>query len=374
MSFSDAIDSQTGASAGNAPAARDSRVYQAQYTRYFFHKIIFMFSLFIALILLTGYVVTLGPFKITMPQVYAAVADRFFPGFFEVSANVTQIVWNIRLPRIIGAVVAGLGFGACGAVMQAVLMNPLASPFTLGISAGAQFGVAVAAVTGLGILGGPYLLIGNAFFFAMLCSGFIIALSLIKGASSETLILAGIAVNYFFTAMSQLFKYFATDEQLRAMVGWGMGDLSAFSWSRFPLILGILVVCIPILMLKAKDLNIMTTGDETAKSLGLNANRLRLITMTTASLLIGAIVCFTGTIGFIGLVSPHMARIIIGVDHKLLIPTSSIIGALVLLCADAVGLNVIGPTIIPTGIMTSLLGVPFFLWLILKGKRREFWS
>jgi ABC-type Fe3+-siderophore transport system permease subunit len=124
---------------------------------------------------------------------------------------------------------------------------------------------------------GPYLLIGNAFVFAFLCSSFIIGLAAIKGATSETLILAGIAVNYFFSAMSQLFNYFADDEQLRLMSSWGMGSLSAFSWNKIPLIFGVFAVCIPLLMLKAWDLNIMTAGDETAKSIGVDANRVRII-------------------------------------------------------------------------------------------------
>jgi iron complex transport system permease protein len=258
--------------------------------------------------------------------------------------------------------------------MQAVLMNPLASPFTLGISAGAQFGVAFAAVFGVGLFGGPYLLIGNAFFFAMACSFFIIMLSFYRGATSETLVLAGIAINYFFTAMSSLFKYFATDEQLRLMVSWGMGDLASFSWSRFPLLLCILLVCVPILWFKGRDLNIMTVGEESAKSLGVNTNRVRIETMIVSSLLVAAIVCFTGTIGFIGLVAPHMARLIIGVDHRYLLFASGTLGALILLAADAVGMNAITPTVIPTGIMTSLLGVPFFIWLIIKGKKKEYWS
>jgi iron complex transport system permease protein len=257
--------------------------------------------------------------------------------------------------------------------MQAVLKNPLASPFTLGISSGANFGVAVAAVIGVGVIGGPYLLVGNAFLFAMLCALFIIALASFKGATSETLILAGIAINYLFSSLSDLFRYFATDEQLRVMVSWGMGDLSAFSWTNFFLLLAIFIIATPLLYLKANDLNIMAIGDENAKSLGIDANRVRLFSMLLSSLLIATIVCFTGTIAFIGLVAPHMARMVIGSDHKYLLPASGLLGALVLISADVIGMNIVSPTIIPTGIMTSLLGVPFFMYLILKRKRKEFW-
>lgn len=337
-------------------------------------KIVFILVLAAAIVLVTGVIITLGPLEISFTKVYAVLIDGIYPGLFEVGDQVHQVVWRIRLPRLAGAIVAGFGFGICGCAMQAVLMNPLASPFTLGISAGAQFGVAFAAVFGMGFFGGPYLLIGNAFIFAMGCSVFIMVLSLYRGATSETLVLAGIAVNYFFTAMSSLFKYFATDEQLRLMVSWGMGDLASFSWNRFPLLLTILAVCVPLLWLKGRDLNIMTVGEESAKCLGINTNRVRIETMTIASLLVAGIVCFTGTIGFIGLVAPHMARLIIGVDHKYLLVASGMLGALILLVADAVGMNAILPTVIPTGIMTSLLGVPFFIWLILKGKKKEYWT
>jgi iron complex transport system permease protein len=347
---------------------------QEAHDKFVFEKTFFMVAILLLIILLIGIIITLGPLDISVVEVYCALLDRFYPNYFNVEKLTGQVIWNIRFPRIIGGIMAGFGFGICGCVMQAVLKNPLASPFTLGISAGSQFGIALAAVLGVSVLGGPYLLIGNAFVFALLCSVFIIALSAIKGATSETLILAGIAVNYFFSAMSQLFKYFASDEQLRLMTTWGMGDLAAFSWNKFPLILTVFVICIPLLTMKAWDLNLMTVGDETAKSIGVNANSVRIFIMVVSSLVVATIVCFTGTIGFIGLVAPHMARMVIGGDHRFLIPASGILGAFVLVGADGVAMNIIAPTIIPTGIMTSVLGVPFFMYLILKGRRREFWS
>jgi iron complex transport system permease protein len=347
--------------------------HQTEYRHYIGRKLIIMGFLLFLVIFLTAFIVTLGPLEISVVEVYQILLAKFLPGYFDTAGLQSQIVCNIRLPRIIGGLMAGFGLGICGCVMQAVLKNPLASPFTLGISAGAHFGVAIAAVLGVGVIGGPYLLIGNAFVFSMLCALFIIALSSFKGATSETLILAGIALNYLFSSLSSLLQYFATDEQLRVMVSWGMGDLSAFSWCNFHLILWIFLICTPLLYLKAKDLNIMTIGDENAKSLGIDANRVRMLGMLIASLLTATIVCFTGTIAFIGLVAPHMARMLIGSDHKYLFPAAGIMGALILISADATGMNIIRPTIIPTGITSSLLGVPFFMYLILKKKRKEFW-
>ncbi len=355
---------------------RNERLESAkkEYQRLRFRKIGFLWGILALIILAVGYIVTLGPLGLTIPQVYETLLARFLPQFINLDPVLEQVVWNIRFPRILGGIFAGFGFGICGCVMQAVLKNPLASPFTLGISSGAHFGVAIAAVFGISVIGGAYLLIANAFLFAMLCSLFIVSLAAWKGATSETLILAGIAVNYLFSSLSQLMAYFANDEQLRLMSLWGMGDLSAFSWNKFGLFLGIFIICTPILLSKAQDLNLMTIGDDSAKSLGVDANRVRMLTMMVSSVLIATIVCFTGTIGFIGLVSPHIARMLIGTDHRILILASGVLGACLLIAADAIAMNIIGPTIIPTGIMTALLGVPFFMYLVLKGKRKEFWQ
>ncbi len=256
--------------------------------------------------------------------------------------------------------------------MQAILRNPLASPFTLGISSGAGFGVSLAVVLNFGFFGGMYLIIGNAFIFAMLCSGFILGLASIKGATAEMMILAGIALNYMFNAVSRLFKYFASEQELKEMSFWGMGDLGRFSWSEIQLVLIIVAICTFVLLLKAWDLNVMTVGDETAKSLGVDSARLRIIVMLASSLLIAGIVSFTGFIGFVGLVGPHMARMVIGGDHRFLLPASGLLGGVILVGSDTVARRIIAPVILPVGTMTAILGVPFFLYLILK-RRREYW-
>jgi len=342
--------------------------------RFKFMRLFFVLSIAALLVLLTGFIITLGPLNISVADAYSALLARFWPDYFHVETLTSRVVWNIRFPRIVGGIMAGFGLGICGCVMQAVLKNPLASPFTLGITAGAQFGISIAAVIGVSIFGGPYFIIGNAFVCALFCSLFIIALAAIKGATSENLVLAGIAVNYFFTAISQLLKYFASDEQLRLMTNWGMGDLAAFSWANSRLLLAVFVICFPLLLSKSWDLNIMTAGDEAAKSIGVDAEKTRIFIMIVTSLLVATIVCFMGTIAFVGLVAPHMARMVIGGDHRFLIPASGVLGGLVLMSADAVGMNMIAPTIIPTGIMTSIVGVPFFMYLMMKGKRKEFWT
>jgi iron complex transport system permease protein len=337
-------------------------------------KILFILILAGIIVLAAGIIITIGPMPISVPEVYFTIINRFIPDLFSITRTMDNVVWQIRMPRIAGAILVGFGLAICGCVMQAVLKNPLASPFTLGISSGAQFGVSLAAVFGITLLGGPYLLIGNAFLFALLCSGIIIALSGLKGATSETMILAGIAINYLFQATNQLFTYIANDEQRTLMSVWGMGSISGLNWHSIMLIGIVSIVCLPLLYSKAWDLNVMTVGDESAKSMGVDADRVRLFIMVVSSLLVSVLVAFVGVIGFIGLVAPHIGRMILGSDHRYLILAAGGIGAALLLLADVISVNLLAPTVIPTGIVMSMIGVPFFLYLILRGKRKEYWS
>ena len=344
------------------------------HARSIWRKLLFLGALMLVLILAATVIITLGQVPMTLREVYMTLLGRMIPGAFRIDPLVDHVVWQIRMPLIAGTLISGFGLGACGCVMQAVLKNPMASPFTLGISSGAHFGISLAAVFGITLLDGPYFLVGNAFLCAILCSGFIIALSALRGATSETLILAGIAVNYLFQAANQLFSYIADDEQRTIMSFWGMGSLSDLNWHSIWFLGGISLICLPILYGKAWDLNLMTVGDESAKSMGVNANGIRMFVMVVSSLLVAAIVAFIGVIGFIGLVPPHIARILIGNDHQYLIPASGGIGGALLLIANAVSMNILGGVVIPVGIIMSMIGIPLFLYLIVKGKRREFWA
>ena len=347
---------------------------QEEFSKFIWRKIVFLISLPIVIFLITGISAALGSADITVWDAYAAILHKipFLSNYFHTSWLADICVWHLRLPRIVWGITAGFGLGIAGAAMQAILRNPLASPFTLGISSGAGFGVSLAIVLNLGFFGGVYLVIGNAFIFSLLCCGIILGLASIRGGTSEILILAGIALNYIFSAMSQLFKYFATEQELKEMSFWGSGDLGVFSWPELSLVLVVYLFCVPLLMLKSWDLNVMTAGDDTAKSLGVDTGRLRIVVMTVSSLLIASIVCYTGTIGFVGLVAPHMSRMLIGGDNRFQLPASGLLGAVILVGADTVARRIIAPVILPVGILTAILGVPFFLYLILK-RRREYW-
>ena len=284
------------------------------------------------------------------------------------------IVWLIRLPVAVMAVVVGASLGLAGGEMQTILDNPLASPYTLGISAAAGFGAGLALILGVGVI--PFaehiLVPVNAFVFSMLTSLVIYALAKVKNASSETIVLTGIAMLFLFNALNALLQYHASLEELQAMVFWLFGSLMKSDWTKVWIAAGVLVVIIPLIIKDAWSLTALRLGDQKARSLGANVEKLRLRTMIYISILTAASVCFVGTIGFIGLVAPHIARMIVGEDQRFFFPCSALGGAL-LLSGASVGSKLIVPgAVYPIGIITAFIGVPFFLSIIL-GKRKRYW-
>jgi iron complex transport system permease protein len=340
-----------------------------QYRQAVKQKMLFFFVLAMAISLLAGASAILGEADIGIADVSSCILARFFPGQYHATAFTDMIVWDLRLHRILMGIVAGAGLGVSGAVMQGILKNPLASPFTLGISSAASFGAALAIILGAGIAAGSWLVIGNAFSFAILSALAVYLLARYKGISSETMILAGIAIMYLFTALTSFLQYAGHSDQVHEVVFWMMGSLGRSSWERVAMVLAIFVICLPYLILKSWDLNSLAAGDETAQSLGVNAEKTRVIFMMLSSLITASIICFTGTIGFIDLVAPHIARMVIGGDHRFLLPGSALLGSLLLLGADTMSRIILAPAILPVGIMTSFLGVPFFMYLFLQRQR-----
>jgi iron complex transport system permease protein len=265
-----------------------------------------------------------------------------------------------------------MGLSVAGAAMQGILKNPMASEFTLGISSAACFGAALAIVMGAGFVGGEYLVVGNAYIFTLLASFTVYGLAKYKGITPETFILAGIVIMYIFPVMTSLLQYAGNAEQAQEVVFWMMGSLDKASWDKLGIITGVLALCLPYLLITSWDINAIGAGDETAKSLGVNVERTRVISMILGSLITASIICFTGTIGFIGLVAPHITRMAIRGDHRFLLPGAALVGALFLLGADTLARTILAPVILPVGIMTSFVGVPFFVYLFMK-RRKEFW-
>jgi iron complex transport system permease protein len=299
---------------------------RAEYQKFIGKKMLFLISLIFGIILLAGYAATRGSADISVLDVYKTIIARFLPGHFETTWFSDTIVWGLRLHRILLAIVGGIGLAIAGAVMQGILKNPLASPFTLGIASAAGFGAALAIVMGAGFVGGEYLIIGNAFIFTLLASMSVYGLAKYKGITPETMVLAGIAIMYLFSAMTSFLQYVGHAEQVQEVVFWMMGSLGRSSWDKVWIVTAVIVASFPYLLLKSWDINALGTGDETAKSLGVNVEKTRVICMVLVSVITASVICFTGTIGFIGLVAPHITRMVIGGDHRFLLPASALVG------------------------------------------------
>jgi iron complex transport system permease protein len=353
-------------------SASEKPVLKEIYSKFVGKKLIFIALCIIGIVLLAGVAATLGSANLTVTDVYTAILAKFFPQHFETSWFSDTIVWGLRLHRILMAIVAGMGLGVAGAVMQGVLKNPLASPFTLGISSAASFGASLAIILGAGFVGGEYLIIGNAFIFTVISTMVVYGLAKYKGITPETIILAGIAMMYLFDAMTSLLQYMGKAEQVQEVVFWMMGSLGRSSWEKVGIEATVLCLALPYLLIKSWDINALGAGDETAKSLGVNVERIRVVSMLLSSLITASIISFTGTIGFIGLVSPHITRMVIGGDNRFLLPASALVGAILLLGADTLARTILAPVILPVGIMTAFLGVPFFVYLFMS-RRKEFW-
>ena len=287
------------------------------------------------------------------------------------------IVVGFRLPRILLAVLTGISLAVAGTVMQGVLRNPLVSPFTLGLSSAASFGAAVAIVLGPAVLGPLAAGIGDDGFIILLAflSGWlsmllVYSISRSRGTSQSMLILAGVVIGYIFQAGVLAMKYLSTNDRLRDLVVWLMGGMWGASWSSVLILAPVTLVCVIILEMKAWDLNALASGDEVAKSLGINVGRLRLYSLMVATFAASCCLAFTGIIGFIGLMAPHICRMLIGNDHRYLIPCSALLGASILLVSDTVARTILSPVEIPVGIIMYIIGGIFFLFLILRGRGR----
>lgn len=343
-----------------------------EYDRFVWRKVLFLSLLLFSIGFLVAAAATIGPIALSIEDIYKTILSRFASELFEINETSSIVIWNIRLPRILMGLVAGFGLGIAGAVMQGILRNPLASPYTLGISSGAGFGAALAIIFGAGLVGGEYLIVVNALIFSLLCSMIILGLASRKGATPETLILAGIAMMYFFSACTTLLEFFADPDAVKAVVFWMAGSLAKSTWPKVFLTSLVLVLTVPFLLWRSWDMNVIGSGDDTARSLGINVYRTRLSLMVVVSLITASVVCFTGAIAFVGLVSPHITRMVIGGDNRFVLPASGLLGGLILVASDIVAMNVIAPVVIPIGVMTAFLGVPLFFYLINR-RRREYW-
>jgi iron complex transport system permease protein len=334
-------------------------------------RVLFLGFCVVLLFIVAGVALALGSANMSFLDAYAAVFARVFPDWFHTTSLADTVVWTLRLPRILLAIFAGAALAMGGVTTQDTLRNPIATPYTLGVSAGAGLGAAIGIILGVGFLDDKFVVIGNAFVFSLIPIVVILLLVKRKGASPETMILAGVAMVYIFNACTTILQYFAESNAVSATVFWLVGDLSRADWWQLPYVLAILVACTIINVKLAWDINIMKMGDDTAKSLGVEVDRTRKIVLLTACLSTATIVSFTGAIGFICLVAPHICRAVVGGDERMLIVSSGLFGAILLLVADIVARRLIAPIILPVGAITAFLGGPLLLYLLIKRKTRH---
>lgn len=314
-----------------------------------------------AMIILLGVVMAwamlLGTADLTLAEILGRLADPFGE-----ADSAGLILFRIRLPRIILAASVGFALSLGGVVFQAILRNPLADPFILGVSSGAAFGAMVGIILGLGFsLGIPV----TAFMGTLLTLGLLMALGRRRmGTESATILLTGVIINAFFTALIMFFISTTTDSRLHSMLFWLYGDLGQTRYSHLALCVPMVIIGGALLFAFSRNLNLLTAGEETARQLGVNVEQTKVVCLVTVSLLVGLVVSFSGLIGFVGLIVPHLVRMILGSDHRILIPAAALGGAVFLVAADTLARTVISPGELPVGVITAFLGAPFFLYLL----------
>ncbi|MGI6174748.1 MAG: FecCD family ABC transporter permease [Christensenellales bacterium] len=321
------------------------------------------------------YAVSAGSLHIAVPEVIKTI-------FGGGEAQSQTVIWNIRLPRVTAAVVVGAALAACGAVMQCVLQNPLASASTLGVSQGAAFGAALGIIVfGGGVINSdsaatavtiqnPYIVTLCAFLCGSASTFVVLMLSRFKkNLGAGGLILAGVALSSLFSGGSALLQYFADETKISSVVFWTFGNLGSAGWTELLVLAVIFLSAMVYFMFNRWNYNAMKSGTDTARSLGVNTRTLMLVSMAICSLTAAAAVSFVGIISFVGLLAPHIMRRFVGEDYRYLIPCSAAAGALLLILADTFGRLVIAPVILPIGAITSFLGAPVFLYLLFRGFR-----
>lgn len=295
------------------------------------------------------------------------VIEGFIAGPYGPDKMTATILWQLRMPQTLMGVIVGACLGLAGQQMQTILANPLASPFTLGFSAAAGFGAALAIMFGQFLPISPYFVVPvSAFIATLLSCAMIYALAVTRGASPEILVLGGIAVLFFFQSIQALLQFLAAPEVLQQIVFWLFGSLLKATWTSVAISGAIFLICLPFSLKDSWALTTLRLGDANARSLGLAVDSLRRRSFLLVALLTAAAVSFVGTIGFVGLIAPHAARALVGEDHRFSLPLSALVGGVILISASVIGKVISAGAAIPVGIVTAIAGVPILFAIILK--------
>ncbi|MDO5747820.1 MAG: iron ABC transporter permease [Actinomycetaceae bacterium] len=334
----------------------------ATYRKTLFRRLIILVLIVIVTVALVAWAATLGPLNIGFKQLWQAlVSPDSVPGV------VRAAVWQIRLPSLLLATLIGVALGVAGLQMQTILDNPLAEPFTLGLSGAAAFGAASAIVLGWTFPGYEESSITIfAWIWSMIATAIIVVMARIRGAGSQTMVLMGIAIVFGFSAAVSLLQYAATTEAVSQIVFWTLGSLTRATWNHV-IILGIVIaVSMPWWLIHQWDLTVMRMGETRAKALGVNTSTIRIISLIFISLLAATAVAFAGVIGFIGMIAPHVSRVLVGENQRLLLPMTIAVGAFVMTASHVISISIISGVAIPVGIVTAIIGVPLFITIVLS--------
>lgn len=327
----------------------------------------------------------IGSVDIPLSDTLRVLGHHIFPSWIALPEAdwYDTIIINERFPRTLLCLLTGISLAAAGTVMQGLLRNPLVSPFTLGVSTAASFGAAITIVFGSSLFGGVFystfdvfgltlsveniLLVIMSFIFGMFSILLVLKVAK-KDASRSTLVLSGVVISYLFQAGISFSKYVSTDEALREITNWLMGGMWNATWSAIIILFPIVIVCVIFLEKLALEINSLSAGDEIARNVGVDVNKLRNRGLMISTLVTSACVAFTGVIGFIGLMAPHMTRMVIGNDTRYVLPASALLGSAILMFSDIVARVVVRPDQMPVGIILYLIGGVFFIWMVTRRK------
>ena len=314
---------------------------------------------------------TIGTVKIPVEQIYTAIINQLQSGT-PIDAigkgPVHDIIWLLRLPRLVLAAAVGTGLASCGVIMQGIVKNPLADPYILGISSGASLGATAAILLGVGASLGENFIGIAAFIGAFAISLAVLFISNMGGRSNSIkLLLAGMALSAVCSAFSSFIVYFANNKEgMQTIAYWMMGSFAGAKWDSLAIIVPLIIVAVLFFWSQSRVLNLMLLGDESALTLGTDLHIYRQVYLLISSLIVGFVVYAAGTVGFVGLVVPHVVRMLVGTDHKKLVPVAALTGAVFLVVADGLCRVIIPRTELPIGILISLIGAPCFVYLMIK--------
>lgn len=308
---------------------------------------------------------TVGPADISVAEVLEVVSARLGYGATDLSPITQGIVWELRLPRTLLAAVCGAGLAVCGAVLQSLLRNPLADPFLLGISAGASTGAVAIVVLGIGL--GTLGIAAGAFAGAVTAFVLVVLLATCAGGGSSQVVLAGVAGTQLFSAVTSYIVITSADaEETRGVLFWLLGSLARARWDSVGVAAAVCLVTLLVCLARAGDLDAFAFGADAAASLGVRVRRVTAILLVATALLTATLVAVAGAIGFVGLVLPHAARLLVGPGHRALLPVAALLGAVLLVWVDTLGRTVAAPLEVPVGVVTALVGVPAFAVLLVR--------